>query len=81
LNLDRRFSFKINKWLNSKRSDGIPLIEIQVRKPMKCKMIMYLNKILSFITVKRNLKQRHSLPPQSISNTTISSIHEYGKII
>lgn len=53
---------KINKWLNSKRSDGIPLIEIQVRKP-----------------IKRNIKQqRQSLLPQIISNTTISSIHEYG---
>ena len=30
-------SFKINQWLNSKRTDGVPLVEIQVRKPIKCK--------------------------------------------
>ncbi|CAF2736154.1 unnamed protein product [Rotaria sp. Silwood2] len=27
---------KINKWLNSKRIDGVPLVEIQIRKPIKC---------------------------------------------
>lgn len=37
LNIHVNFRFKINKWLNSKRIDGIPLIEIQVRKPMKCR--------------------------------------------
>ena len=30
-------SFKINQWLNSKRTDGVPLVEIQVRKPIKCR--------------------------------------------
>ena len=28
-------SFKIQKWLNSKRTDGVPLIEVQVRKPIR----------------------------------------------
>ncbi|CAF3547173.1 unnamed protein product [Rotaria sp. Silwood1] len=28
--------YKINKWLNSKRIDGVPLVEIQIRKPIKC---------------------------------------------
>jgi len=33
------------------------------------------------IIVKRNIKQRNSVLPQPISNTTISSIHEDGKCI
>ena len=31
----RSETFRINKWFNSKRADGIPLLEIQVRKPLK----------------------------------------------
>lgn len=31
----RSETFFIKKFLNSKRSDGIPLVEVQVRKPMK----------------------------------------------
>ncbi|CAF0913540.1 unnamed protein product [Rotaria sordida] len=55
--------YKINKWLNSKRTDGVPLVEIQIRKPIKL--------------VNRNIKNQHTALPQPISNTIIASTHEY----
>ncbi|UJR26523.1 hypothetical protein I4U23_007846 [Adineta vaga] len=57
--------FKINKWLNSKRIDAIPLIEVQVRKPIK---------------LRRNIKNQRTVVPQVVSNATLVSIHEYGTV-
>ncbi|CAF3675555.1 unnamed protein product [Rotaria socialis] len=54
--------YKINKWLNSKRIDSAPLVEIQIRKPMK---------------LNRNIKHQQATVPQLMSNTIIHSVPEY----
>ncbi|CAM4747562.1 unnamed protein product [Rotaria magnacalcarata] len=56
--------YEINKWLNSKRIDSAPLIEIQIRKPMK---------------LNRNIKHQQATLPKLMSNTIIHSVPEYGK--
>ncbi|CAF3860635.1 unnamed protein product [Adineta steineri] len=47
--------FKINKWLNSKRIDSVPLIEIQIRKPIKC-------------NINRNLKQQQPISSTTLAS-------------
>ncbi|CAF2054396.1 unnamed protein product [Rotaria magnacalcarata] len=54
--------YEINKWLNSKRIDSAPLIEIQIRKPMK---------------LNRNIKHQQATLPKLMSNTIIHSVPEY----
>ncbi|CAF0759923.1 unnamed protein product, partial [Didymodactylos carnosus] len=71
--------FRINKWLNPKRVDGIPLLEIQVQKPL-------VKEVKQRSVKKKTVRRRTALPtsnpravvsqiPSRTANATETTLH------